>query len=554
MTPIAREEAANVLQARPNFRLIVLGVIGFLSQWAISPSFEEMTFLGWIFFIGTWLYVLNFSEKDRKRKSKADKELEAAGYDIAQAHFASRQEIERSSLAGKTGVFFGQVLKPVPGVFGRKTPRDVIYEGPSSVCVFMPPGGGKSTAIAANTLLSNVGHTTVVNDPKGELYAICGTYLRERGHRVITLAPWAKEISTAIGMNVEDHGLHLYANACRADAANILDEIKLVSSFLGSSDAEGSEDRFFADAGRSLVDLMGYAIMAEGRIPTLAEIRKRVNADDLQELLVTLSENKTAFAGVVGDLALEQLSILTMAPRQFAGGKGYADRMLKLYDGLSPIGQHFRADGFDPSTLKDASQPTTVFVIYPGHRLHTHAPSLNTTISFIIECVARHPNYGKHVRFLIDEAAHIGRIPNLTKAMQAYRGMGVQVVLFWQAVNQLSLYGQEKETILAAAGVKAFSNIHDHLTAKMCSEFAGEHCVKSVSITAKPKRALFGKPDTTTNTGLQTRPLFRPNEIREMSRESLLIIAENTPPVLCKKVPYYTRPEWSRATNPYFSH
>ncbi|MEZ6063738.1 MAG: hypothetical protein R3C19_25595 [Planctomycetaceae bacterium] len=71
------------------------------------------------------------------------------------------QEIPRRRMFAKKGIFLGSQR------VGRFRHRDLRYDGDCCVNVCGPPGCMKSMCIAVPTLLTDLGHSRIVNDPSG---------------------------------------------------------------------------------------------------------------------------------------------------------------------------------------------------------------------------------------------------------------------------------------------------------------------------------------------------------------------------------------------------
>jgi type IV secretory pathway TraG/TraD family ATPase VirD4 len=98
------------------------------------------------------------------------------------ARFADIKDLKQSGIDNKAnGLFLGSL-----------NGQDIYYPGETHLLTIAPPGAGKGTSIVIPNLLTYAG-STIITDPKGELFAITARHRREKlGHKIIVLCPWAK--------------------------------------------------------------------------------------------------------------------------------------------------------------------------------------------------------------------------------------------------------------------------------------------------------------------------------------------------------------------------
>ena len=459
------------------------------------------------------------------------------------ARWATNKDVKRAGMTKEGGIFLGTTLDGTP----------LYYNGETHLLTVAPPGAGKGVCQVVPNLLTYRG-STVVADPKGELYSVTARYRREKlGHRIVVLAPWCERMSRELDVRIPDDGW----NVCSflKPGPEVKDEAEMVGSLLmpKSAGANATEE-FFTDFGEGI--LTAFLLDRVSRCGASGFDLTDVRADlhqrpsELHEALYDMSHNED-FGGAIAQYASKLLGNLKNAPETFEGGLASAQRTLRIYDANGPLGQHVAKDsGFDFASMKET--PTTVYLIIPSDRIGTHGAWLNTVLSLAMETVGRDRS-NRRVLFMLDEAANLGHMPNILRAMALYRGQGVQVWTVVQQISQLArLYGQEgmREFIGLAEVVNTFG-IWEPDTLRLVSDWLGQRTIKDFSQNVTPVLAdgdnPFGYHFGAAN---HASALMRTEDIRTMPSDQQLIFHRNEPPIQARKVSYLDRRQLRRRADP----
>jgi type IV secretion system protein VirD4 len=178
------------------------------------------------------------------------------------------------------------------------------------------------------------------------------------------------------------------------------------------------------------------------------------------------------------------------------------------------------------------------------------------------------PADGLPVLFMLDEMAQLGRMEPLITAVSLLAGYGMTMWMVWQDLAQLkSIYENEWPSFLANAKVQQFFGVNDHETAKMVSEMLGEETVLNESSSenvGRSSQGLFSSTPATKTTGTSVsisesaRHLLKPDEVRRLSREAMLMFVQGCSPILAQRLAYFQDSEFGDAgykrydPNPYF--
>jgi len=527
----------------PTAWLLVLSWIAYATWLAGQSGRDEAVILSAIFALFSFAKLMEIHKLvDRRwQHRKLEKAVKTAGKDQGQAIWATPKQLKSAGLFNKEGLFIGRLQK-----------KDLWYSGENHLFTIAPPGTGKSTSLVIPNLLTS-NRSMIVTDPKGELYAVTHRFRRDHlGQRIIVLCPWAEKMSQELGIEIPDHGLNPLSFIRSGYDAK--DDAELLSTLLLPGKANmSSSDEFWNDGGQSLLSALVLLSLDQSGSCDLPMIRHALMASP-EKLFDTLCsmEESLAYEGALSQMGGKLLGTLKNAPAQFEGALGTAQKALRIYDFFGPMGKHVSSGEIDFGSFK--SVPTTLYLIMPSDRTHTHAEWLNMVISLAIEAIARDRS-NKKVLFLLDEFANLGYLPNVLRGMAQYRGQGIMCWPIIQQISQLSrIYGREglKEFLSMAEVINVFG-AREPDTLKLFSELMGQRTVRNFSQHMSPAQA-GGKFNYNYNASDVGVPLMRPEDIRTMPANEQLIYYSNLPPIRANKVSYLDHRQWRKNadSNPYY--
>ena len=290
--------------------------------------------------------------------------------------------------------------------------------------------------------------------------------------------------------------------------------------------------------------------LLEGRKPTLAAIRKHLmnGPAKIQELFLEAS-GSTAFGGVYAELADSLQGVLAAAPQQFAGGYGIAEQALDIFDDFSAMGKHVSSSTFDPKSLRDPKQKIAVFVIYTLDMMKAYSTAISMTLTYLFDTLAQDERKGA-VTALIDECGAL-TMP-LADSLNFYRKVGLRCIMVWQdlAGQAEKNYGRATlKQIMSASKLKIGMGLQEQETLEMFSKLCGTRRASSVSL--NDRSALDDAlPDLSTTMSVHSIPLMRPEQIRMMGSDKMLVVGGNIPPIVLDKVRYWERRRWRKLAGP----
>ncbi|MCF7747102.1 TraM recognition domain-containing protein [Sulfitobacter sp. M39] len=163
---------------------------------------------------------------------------------------------------------------------------------------------------------------------------------------------------------------------------------------------------------------------------------------------------------------------------------------------------------------------TSVYLVFPPHRLATHSQLLSTLFKGLINVlVTRKSRPEKSTLFLMDEVAQLGYVDEFVAAKTLLRGYGVQVWSFWQDLSQLQT---------------AYPNVWPTII-NNCKVFQAFGC--ATPMMANAMEDIFMVPAST---------------VLDLEKDEMLLSVYGDEPVIARKPIYYSDPAFSGifSTNP----
>ncbi len=461
------------------------------------------------------------------------------------AHFASLEEVEESGYLGEVedGVILGSYQgRPL------RTLRD------HHVLVFSPPGTGKSTALAAPTLLTWRGSVLAL-DIKGELYDWTAAYRqRELNQHICRLD------LTAPAKGPREEGRRVRVNPLLAipRGSREVAEAQAVADLLLPTTGEG--DSFWRGRAQELLTALILHVLYCESEPTLARCRERFREGPIEALLaeMILTEHDTGHVwrssagnptSTHPEVAGTARSLLAMAHETRSGIIAHAEEALQLF-GDPRLAANTATSDVTASDLMDRERPVSLYLTLPGAEVDRLERVLRLIVSqwlreLLERPVARDPEnppYRHRLLLMLDEFPLLGRMKFLEKAGAVLRGYGVQLFLVVQSVTQLrSLYGNQ-ETISGICPIHLTMGATDVETAKRISERLGRLTVE----TERRSVATSGVSRTTLSDGEHGRPLLAPDEVARLPDDRLLVLPLGRAPILGERVPFHRHDEMAR--------
>ena len=315
----------------------------------------------------------------------------------------------------------------------------------------------------------------VVTDPKGSIVVECGNALLKNGYKL-------KILNTINFKKSMHYNPFAYVHSEK-------DILKLVTTLMTNTKGEGSGgDPFWEKSERLLLTALIAYLHYEAPV-------EEQNFDTLLEMLNTMQvlEDDEEYQNPV-DLLFEELA--KKKPNSFAG-RQY--KLYKLAAGKTAksilISCGARLAPFDIQELRDLTMYDELQLDTLGDKktaLFLIMSDTDSTFNFLISmvytqlfnllCDKADDQYGGklpvHVRYLIDECANIGQIPQLEKLVATIRSREISACLVLQTRSQLkAIYKDNADTIVGNMDSQIFLGGSEPTTLKDLSEVLGKETI-----------------------------------------------------------------------------
>lgn len=202
-------------------------------------------------------------------------------------------------------------------------------------------------------------------------------------------------------------------------------------------------------------------------------------------------------------------------------------------------------------TLGDPGQKQVIFLVTKD----TDSPfdfitALITYLAIDLTQDKAYDKYGgklpRHVRFILDEVANIGKIPILIRALAVVRSRNISISMFLQSKAQLAaVYGEKQaDIVFDNCSTLIYLGAQSESTVEEMSKMLGEETVFSRTFQRNfgKEGALGGSNESLNSTG---RRLRSGSDLRRLCKGTEIVFIFNHLPVLTKKNATYKHPLYS---------
>lgn len=495
--------------------------------------------------------------------------MHAQQFPYGSARFAQPLEVRRA-------------FRSIGGVpFGFHGGRKLYHSKQAGMLLIGGAGSGKFTSVLSH-IISAPGRSGeppryAIFDPKRELRAVLEPYLAHIKARVYEINPYFTHGVTGHRLSILSH--------LRADSPRLVGDSRRVARTL-LPDA-GGDSHFFDQKAQNWLDplMRGLVHLDGGVSPTsLYDLVGMIRSDpeawvDTASMMAGIGEPdlKIAFA--------EMIEMAEDSRRTFDSVMGGMTNALAIMNDPS-LQSAFVATREADFTLdvlcEKSADPVFVFFVMPPEMMQQNAALIRQFFSTLRTLKQARPD-APTLNLVIDEAAQLGRFPEISEFYSIGRGFGLCPVCVYQDIGQIrnNLGPTGAMTLSASADLEVYlgGGISDletarHLSAKLGNQTLEleDHLTQERASRAMREAmhdALFGNANPS-RTGLsikaldyershkrkQARALRTPEEILTMPHNQALVMASGygIPPFLAEKVPYYALKSYRGlfAPNPYF--
>jgi type IV secretion system protein VirD4 len=407
----------------------------------------------------------------------------------------------------------------------RKTGKNL------NMLIIGSPGTGKTRYFAKpNILQANT--SFVITDPKGEILRDTGCFLQEKGYRL--------KVFNLIEMEY-------------SDGYNPFEYIKKERDVLVAIDCliknttppeSKSYDPFWEKAEIAFLQALMFFIWYElpkheQNFSTMLELlRKAEIKEDYEDYESDLDLIFKQLAREKPDhIALKQYAIFKQAAGKTAKSILISAGVRLSVFNIQALADLTSRDTVELETIGD--EKTAVFVIMSDSitTFNFLVAMMYTQLFHTLYHVADFKYRGRlpcHVRFILDEFANIGQIPEFDKLVGTMRSREISVSIIIQNITQLSkLYEKSWETIVGNCDSLLFLGGKDMTTLEYISKALGEETIDSysINITREPR----WQHSTSKNFETLARELMKPDELGRIPDDDCILQIRGMNPFYSKK-------------------
>lgn len=433
------------------------------------------------------------------------------------ARFAAEKQMKAAGMLGRRGLVLGLTL-----AWRRQLIRLPRY---THILLVGPTGSGKGVSFIIPWLCIYA-WACVCFDPKGDLFATCGRARRRRG-KVYRLAPFNGGTDTLNPLDLIQPGPLL------VDAARALAEAVVVRTGM-EHDEHWNASAVMVICGVTVFVLLVF----QGHERSLNSVREIISDPGLLDAAV---EKLVRMGGIPARMGNH---IRGLQDKERAGVLSTVTRHLAFLDS-ELVERAVATSSFDPRKLRRGD---TVFIQIPPELLDAQRGLLRCWIATLVKAANR-GSEAQETLFLLDEASALSGLPALEETLVRGRSGGVRLMLAYQSDAQVTAAFREKpDLIYANCSTQIYLGANSYETAERLSKILGDQTIVLESAGTSRSYNQGGHEPSgaqvshSRNWQEQGRPLMRPEEILTMSSELLIAFVKDLPPILARRIKWYTDP------------
>ena len=212
---------------------------------------------------------------------------------------------------------------------------------------------------------------------------------------------------------------------------------------------------------------------------------------------------------------------------------------------LPTVAKNTSSSDFKIRDLMASDKPISFYIVIEPGDLQSLAPLLRILIIQCVTLLTPEIDYSgnnknavkfKHrLLMLLDEFPSLGKMEILEKAIGYVAGYGMKMVLVVQALDQLNKIYTKDNAFISNCQTQIFYTANDNQTAEYISQTIGNKTIKSTSLSFNG--GIFSSKNITES--FQGVPLIRPEEVRRLSLDTILILNASKPPIKSKKILWF---------------
>ena len=409
-------------------------------------------------------------------------------------------------------------------------------------------GRGKGVSVVIPNLLAYSG-SVVVTDPKAENFKLSSGYrCSQMGHKILRFDPFQLCGPNADSFNPLD--------CIDENAEDFLDQCRDLANMLIIRTGK-EENPFFNDAAELVVSgciAFVCACETDRSDRNFRTVRAMVSSPESLEAATEEMLATEGFDGVISRLG----GLLSWFTGETRDSVLSTVHMHTSFLDSPAVARSLASSSFDPMDLK--RKRVSLYLVFPHDRLKSLAGLNRLITGTVIRSITRGAADERNkVLFILDEAAHLGKMQVIEEAVTLMRGMGIRLWMIFQSIGQLrECYGEKADVVLDNFDTQQYFGINAYESAEAISKRIGDHSVTVVSRNDTTGRSWQSGGDAAGPKGVNHstgssitfseigRRLLKPEEIITLPDDVALLFHRNLPVIPTRLVRYYNSPHFKR--------
>lgn len=424
--------------------------------------------------------------------------------------------------------------------------------GNTHIFGFCPTRSGKGVGMVVPTLLT-WRHSVMVNDPKGEAFALTAGFRKHAGQKIIKFMPACIDGSGARWNPLEE--IRIFTLKDVADA-------QMIMAMACDPKGKGLDD-YFDKAGYEFMTAVGLHVRYMGRDGSLAgcanflgdplwDSDKQMYTEMMQA--VHDPEGKMGWKDSLGKptlthpmIANAAKTMLNKEDKDRSGVLSTAKSLLSLY--LDPItAMNTGKSDFLVRELMTSKDPVSLYYIVNPDDMERMTPLTRLFYALFIRRNASEmkfaggrtvKDYSHQLLMIIDEMPSLQKLPIIAEALGYIAGYGIRMFMLAQDIAQIDdLYG-DKQAIDSGSETRIVFAPNKEETAQLLARMTGQTTITEVSASNSHKNLGIDSGNVSLTVNKTGRDLMTSYEFMSMHDQDVVIFVKGKPPIYGRKAYFY---------------
>lgn len=420
---------------------------------------------------------------------------------------------------------------------------------------FCPTRSGKGVGMVIPTLLT-WRHSVMVNDPKGEAYALSAGFRQAAGQNIIKFEPACTDGTGACWNPLDE--IRIFTLRDVADA-------QMIMTMACDPKGKGLDD-YFDKAGYEFLTAVALHVRytsPKGSLAACANYLGDPNWDSDKQMYSEMMqathdpEGKMGWTDSFGNptkthpmIANAAKTMLNKEDKDRSGVLSTAKSLLSLY--LDPIvANNTNRSDFLVRDLMTGEKPVSLYFVVKPNDMERLTPLTRLFYAIFIRRNAAEmefeggrskANYTHPLLMIIDEAASLQKLPILQEALGYVAGYGIRMFFLVQDIVQIEeLYG-DKQSFDSGAETRIAYAPNKIETAEKLARMTGKTTVTEEGASTSQSIIGIKGGNVSVSTNKTARDLVTADEFMVLHDQDMIVFVKGQPPIYGRKAFYYENP------------